>query len=65
MCAPSPEDTPEEGDTTANIVMTTIRPLSIEVNEEEMSVWVSAGVTIWDLMDYLGNYNTPSAPRGE
>ena len=45
--------------------MTTIRPLKIEVNEKDMAVWVSAGVILWDLMDYLGNYVTPAAPRGE
>jgi len=64
LCAPSPDSTPEEGDSSANIMMTTVRPLIIDVNEEEMSVWVSAGVVIWDLMNYLGNYNTPSSPRG-
>ena len=52
-------------DTSANIVMTTIRPLKIEVNEKDLCVWVSAGVMLWDLMDYLGNYVTPAAPRGE
>lgn len=64
LCAPSPECTPEEGDTSAIIVMTTIRPLKIEINEQHMCVWVSAGVTIWDLMEYLGHYHTSSAPRG-
>jgi len=64
FCAPSPEDTPEEGDTSADIVMTTIRPLTIEIDAAEMSVWVSAGVTIWELMEYIGHYHTPSAPRG-
>ena len=48
----------------ANIVMTTIRPLEIAVNEKEPSVWVSAGVTIWDFVHYLANYVTPVAPRG-
>jgi len=55
---------PEEGETSANIVMTTIRPLVIDVNEDDMSVWVSAGVEIWELMEYLGHYHTPTAPRG-
>ena len=45
--------------------MTTIRPLKIEVNEKDLSVWVSAGVMLWDLMDYLANYVTPAAPRGK
>ena len=45
--------------------MTTIRPLKIEVNEKDLHVWVSAGVMLWDLMDYLANYVTPAAPRGE
>ena len=45
--------------------MTAIRPLDIDVNEADMSVWVSAGVSIWDLMEFLGHYVTPSAPRGE
>ena len=45
--------------------MTTIRPLVIEVNEAEMSAWVSGGVILWDLMEYLGNYKTQSAPLGK
>ena len=45
--------------------MTAIRPLSIYVDEEGMSAWVSAGVTVWDLMVYLGEYVTALAPRGE
>lgn len=49
----------------ASIIMTTMRPLTIDVNEKELSVWVSAGVTVWDLGVYLGNYVTPSAPRGD
>lgn len=45
--------------------MTTIRPLSIYVDEKDMSVWVSAGVTVWDLIIYLAEFITPLAPRGE
>ena len=45
--------------------MTTIRPLTIDVDTDEMSAWVAAGVTIWDLMVYLANYVTPSSPRGD
>ena len=45
--------------------MTTIRRPKIRVDEEEMSVWVSAGVTIWDLMTFLGDYVTDAAPRGD
>ena len=44
--------------------MTTIRPLTIDVDESALSVWCSAGVTIWDLMAFLANYVTPSSPRG-
>ena len=54
----------EEGKTAANIVMTSIRPLKIHVDEEEMSVWVSAGAIIWDLMSFLGDYVTDASPRG-
>ena len=65
FCAPSPSVTEDPSDTSAIIVMTTIRPLKIEVNEKDLHVWVSAGVMLWDLMDYLANYVTPAAPRGE
>ena len=45
--------------------MTTIRRPKIEIDEEEMSVWVSAGVIVWDLMTFLGDYVTDDAPRGD
>lgn len=48
----------------ANIVMTTIRPLKIEVDEKTSSVWVDAGVKVWDLLRYLANYVTKEAPAG-
>ena len=63
-CAPPPSTTQDPSDSSANIDMTTIRPLKIEVNEKELFAWVSAGVIVWDLMVYLGNYVTPAAPRG-
>ena len=58
-------ESPSKGNwTSANIVMTTIRPLTIDVDEEDMSAWVSAGVMVSDLMIFLANYITPSSPRG-
>ena len=54
----------KEGETAANIVMATIRPLTIDVDEDDRTAWVSAGVTVWDLMSYLGNYVTETSPRG-
>lgn len=48
----------------ANIVMSTISPLSIEVDEASSSVWVDSGVIVWDLLRYLGNYVTEAAPAG-
>lgn len=45
--------------------MTTIEKQTMEVVEDEMAVWVSVGVETWDLMVYLGDYVTPSAPKGE
>eukprot|EP00879_Flechtneria_rotunda_P027130 GHRR01029003.1.p1 GENE.GHRR01029003.1~~GHRR01029003.1.p1 ORF type:complete len:256 (+),score=58.73 GHRR01029003.1:545-1312(+) len=50
--------------TSANIVMTTIRPLNISVDEASESVWVDAGVITMDLLEYLSNYVTPAAPAG-
>ena len=55
----------DKGETAANIVMTSIRRPKIRVDEEEMSVWVSAGVVVWDLMTFLGDYVTDAAPRGD
>ena len=54
----------ENGETAADIVMTDLNPQKYEVNEEEMSVWVSAGTITWDLMAFLGDYVTDAAPRG-
>ncbi|KXZ42035.1 hypothetical protein GPECTOR_218g459 [Gonium pectorale] len=48
----------------ANIVMQTLRPLMIAVNETEESVTVDAGVRTIDLLRYLAAYVTPSAPSG-
>ncbi|EFJ52629.1 hypothetical protein VOLCADRAFT_85802 [Volvox carteri f. nagariensis] len=48
----------------ANIVMQTMRPLRIEVNETEESVTVDAGIRTIDLLRYLAAYVTPSAPAG-
>lgn len=48
----------------ANIAMTTLRPLTISVNESELSVWVDAGWKVVDLLQYLANYVTPAAPAG-
>jgi FAD/FMN-containing dehydrogenase len=50
--------------TSANIVLSTIRPLNIEVNETEGSVWVDSGVITQDLLSYLGSYVTRDAPAG-
>ncbi|PNH11479.1 D-arabinono-1,4-lactone oxidase [Tetrabaena socialis] len=49
---------------TANIVMTTLRPLLIEVDEQGQSVTVDAGVRTIDLLRYLADYVTPTAPSG-
>lgn len=54
----------QRNSSSANIVLTTIRPLTIQVNETEQSVWVSAGIKIIDLLNYLGNYVTATAPAG-
>ncbi|GLC54135.1 hypothetical protein PLESTB_000827700 [Pleodorina starrii] len=48
----------------ANIVMQTLRPLLIQVNETEESVTVDAGVRTIDLLRYLAAYVTPSSPTG-
>ena len=48
----------------ANILLSTIRPLTIEVNETEGSVWVDSGVITQDLLSYLGSYVTRAAPAG-
>ncbi|KXZ42034.1 hypothetical protein GPECTOR_218g458 [Gonium pectorale] len=48
----------------ANIVMQTLRPLMIAVNETEESVTVDAGIRTIDLLRYLAAYVTPSAPSG-
>lgn len=50
--------------TSANIIMTTLRPLIIDVDEEKGSVLVDAGVRTYDLLQYLGVYVTRSAPAG-
>lgn len=47
-----------------NIVMTTIRPLTIVVDEENLAVDVDAGVKTIDLLQFLGNYVTRKAPAG-
>jgi hypothetical protein len=56
--------TPGPKSRSANIAMTSIRPLNISVNETEASVWVDAGVKVIDLLQYLANYVTPEAPAG-
>ncbi|GIL63808.1 hypothetical protein Vafri_17809 [Volvox africanus] len=48
----------------ANIVMQTLRPLLIQVNETEETVTVDAGVRTIDLLRYLAAYVTPTAPSG-
>ncbi|KAG2493004.1 hypothetical protein HYH03_008668 [Edaphochlamys debaryana] len=48
----------------ANVVMETLRPLVIAVNESERSVTVDAGVRTIDLLRFLAAYVTPSAPSG-
>eukprot|EP00873_Tetraselmis_striata_P012175 jgi/Tetstr1/432439/TSEL_021815.t1 len=48
----------------ANILTTTIRPLRIQVDEEDRTVTVSAGVILIDLLDYLADYITPVSPAG-
>jgi hypothetical protein len=45
-------------------VLTTLRPLSISVNESDASVWVDAGVKTSDLLQYLSQHVTPQAPSG-
>ena len=50
--------------TSANIAMTAVRPLAIVVDEDEESAWIDAGIKIVDVLDYLGNYVTKTAPRG-
>ncbi|MEW5299855.1 MAG: hypothetical protein WDW36_002829 [Sanguina aurantia] len=52
------------GKTSANIQLTTVRPHVITVNETAETVTVDAGVKTIDLLDYLGNYVTKSAPAG-
>ncbi|KAG2423395.1 hypothetical protein HXX76_015360 [Chlamydomonas incerta] len=48
----------------ANIVMGTVRPLIIEVNETDETVLVDAGVRTIDLLRFLAAYVTPTAPSG-
>jgi FAD/FMN-containing dehydrogenase len=48
----------------ANIVMTTIRPLNISVDEASQAVWVDGGVKTSDLLEYLKNSVSPTAPAG-
>ena len=48
----------------AGIVLTTIRPLTIEVDEPAAAVTVGAGVKVSTLLDYLAAYVTPTAPSG-
>lgn len=50
--------------TSANIQLSTVRPLTIRVHEQEEAVEVDAGVVVWDLIDYLAHYVTPTAPAG-
>ena len=50
--------------TSANIAMTAVRPLAIVVDEDEESAWIDAGIKVVDVLDYLGNYVTKTAPRG-
>lgn len=38
--------------------------MNITVNETDQTVWVDAGVKTIDLLDYLRNYVTPTAPAG-
>ncbi|KXZ51873.1 hypothetical protein GPECTOR_11g309 [Gonium pectorale] len=60
---PSSRGSPPPGGP-ANIVMQTLRPLMIAVNETEESVTVDAGVRTIDMLRYLAAYVTPSAPSG-
>jgi hypothetical protein len=48
----------------AGIALTTIRPLTISVNESDQSVTVDAGVLVMDLLTYLSNHVTAKAPAG-
>jgi hypothetical protein len=52
------------GKKAANIQMSTIRPLSISVNEVNETVTVDAAVLTIDLLKYLANYVTENAPLG-
>ena len=58
------ENGPRGPPTSANIAMTTIRPLTIAVDEVEETAWVDAGIRLNDALDYLGNFVTQNAPRG-
>eukprot|EP00803_Ostreobium_quekettii_P005155 evm.model.scf_1682.3 EVM.evm.TU.scf_1682.3 scf_1682:31361-34800(+) len=50
--------------TSANIAMTTIRPMTITIDEQEETAWIDAGISVLDALDYLGNYVTKNARRG-
>jgi FAD/FMN-containing dehydrogenase len=52
------------GSGAANIVLTTLRPLAITVDEEAMTVDVDAGIKTVDLLTFLANYVTETAPTG-
>eukprot|EP00798_Chlamydomonas_sp_ICE-L_P000007 gene7-12815_t len=54
----------EANTTSANIVLNTIRPLTISIDEDAETVSVDAGVKVFDLLDYLGNYVTKKSPSG-
>lgn len=50
--------------TSANIAITTIRPLTIAVDEVKETAWIDAGIRLNDALDYLRNFVTQNAPRG-
>ncbi|GBF99231.1 L-gulonolactone oxidase [Raphidocelis subcapitata] len=47
-----------------NIALTTLRPLAIEVNASDSSVWVDAAVITADLLQFLADFVTEDAPAG-
>uniref|UniRef100_A0A383W3X5 J domain-containing protein n=1 Tax=Tetradesmus obliquus TaxID=3088 RepID=A0A383W3X5_TETOB len=59
---PVPDPLPKPS--SAGIMMSTIRPLNISVNESGQSVWVDAGVKTIDLLTFLRHHVTPKAPAG-
>ncbi|CAD7703073.1 unnamed protein product [Ostreobium quekettii] len=48
----------------ANVAMTTMRPMTITVDEQEETAWIDAGILVVDALTYLSNYVTEVAPRG-